>query len=387
MAQCSIDDKIFMDLKNYSKYPEREKIGWMSNNSVVLSKSEDFQKIPDIVENIYLNGEPGIINKINISKYGKFGKVIDDKNSTILNPCGEINLASNEVCNLVTTCPTKCENFNEWYNILELATIYAMNTSLCPTCIPETNEIIAKNRRIGISISGIAEITSKIHFSEFIRVLRNGYDKVRQTNKDYSQLIGIKESIKVTTIKPDGSLSLLINTTPGVHFPIGKYMIRRVRMNKDLELAKVLVESKLVKFEDDAYDKTMYCFEFLVKYDNISRFSKDIDIWEQFNYLSTMQREWADNSISNTLYFDPHKIEKKTLENVISMNIPTLKSITLLPSSTKTYKQMPFEEISKEEYEKREKDMNITELLKILNKKMRCESEPEKGCDGLKCNI
>lgn len=86
-----VGDETFINLKNYEMNPERAEIGWMSNNSVVLKPYcdyQDFSYIPDMANRIRDNGEPGMINLLNIQKYGRYGKEMPDK-ATLVNPCGK----------------------------------------------------------------------------------------------------------------------------------------------------------------------------------------------------------------------------------------------------------------------------------------------------------
>ena len=159
IALGDVEDETFINLKNYEENPERSEIGWMSNNSVVLRADhnyEDFSYIPEMAKRIRDNGEPGLINLYNMQKYGRFGKEHPDE-GYLCNPCGEISLCSAETCNLAEVFPPRCEDPDRFRVALEYATFYASTVSLLPTHRPETNAIIAKNRRIGVSISGIAQ--------------------------------------------------------------------------------------------------------------------------------------------------------------------------------------------------------------------------------------
>ncbi len=145
-------DETFMNLKNYGDYiPEytdaygqvfpatgtkgpsydRQDIGWMSNNSVKLSKVEDFEILPELAELIRDNGEPGVVNFVNIKQYGRLGDFMADT-ATGTNPCAEATLENGELCNLVEVFPTRCTNEAEYLEAVELATIYASTISLLP---------------------------------------------------------------------------------------------------------------------------------------------------------------------------------------------------------------------------------------------------------------
>ena len=211
-----VHDKDFINLKNYEMYPERGEIGWMSNNSVILRSDDDygdFSYIPEMAKRIRDNGEPGMINLSNIQRYGRLGKEMPD-NATLVNPCGEINLCSMELCNLAETFPPRCDNPDTFYEAVKYATFYASTVSLLPTHRPETNAIIAKNRRIGVSISGIAQWASGVvegkwgnmNYTKMGTYLRNAYKVVKNENIRLAKEAGVPASVRVTTVKPSGSI-------------------------------------------------------------------------------------------------------------------------------------------------------------------------------------
>ena len=355
-----VEDNDFINLKNYTLNPERQDIGWMSNNSVILKAEQnydDFSYIPEMAKRISENGEPGMINLYNINKYARYGKEKSDS-ASLVNPCGEIPLCSAEMCNLAETFPPRCANPTRFYKALEFATFYASTVSLLPTHRPETNAIVAKNRRIGVSISGIAQWVSNqslvassdwgdMNYTRMTHFLRKGYKIVVAENAKLASLAGVPASIRVTTIKPSGSISLLAGCTPGVHYPVSRFAIRRVRMSKDSPLVPVLKRSGVV-CEDDVYSDNTYVFSFAIDHGNV-RSSNEVSPWEQFSVVAMLQRCYSDNCVSATIYFDKEK-DSPDVEKMLAMYIPILKSVSMMPHSGHGYKQAPYEPITEEEY-------------------------------------
>lgn len=375
------DDHIFINLKNKDVFPERQNWSWMSNNSVVLEKREDFEKhIPNIIDNILENGEPGLLNLLNIQKYGRIGHILHD-DATLCNPCGEIPLEPYEVCNLSEIFPTRCSNEQEINNATVFATFYCGTVSLLPTHHPETNKVIAKNRRIGVSISGIADLRDKIGSTGLIRLCRNLYKQIRTVNKKFAMDAGVPESIRVTTIKPSGKLSLITGVTSGMHYPPFKYAINRIRIPNDHNITNILKHAKITH-EKDYYLNNSTVFEFPIKYECSTRSANEVSVYEQFALLTTLQREYSDNMISCTIYFDKDK-ESKIIKNLLPEFIPVIKSVSLLPQTkTGLYKQMPLEEISELEYNKR-----IINNHKINWKLLKSDGQDDKFCTGDKCSL
>jgi ribonucleoside-diphosphate reductase alpha chain len=350
IALGSPHNETFLHLKDYKYYHDRRNIGWISNNSVVLETHEDFEKLPEIAELIRHNGEPGILNLINVQKYGRFGKETPDK-AWLTNPCGEIALESFELCNLAEIFPTRCRDENDFKSAVEFATFYAITVSLLPTHRSETNAVIARNRRTGVSISGITDWIEKIGVTRMTRILRDTYKRVRQINERLAEEAGIPVSLKVTAIKPSGTISLLAGVSPGMHYPVSRYAIRRLRIGNSSRITQFLKSAGIPNIPD-TYSKNTTVFEFPIRYDN-SRSVEEVSAWEQFSLLATLQREWSDNMVSCTISFDERK-EGPQIEHMLAMFAPVIKSASMLPREKKeVYAQMPIEPIGQSEYEKR----------------------------------
>lgn len=387
-----VNDETFMNLKNYEKNPERMDIGWMSNNSVVLQPGYDFENfrhIPSMAKRIVDNGEPGMINLYNIQKFGRYGKEMPD-DATLVNPCGEINLGSFELCNLAETFPPRCNDSKEFYEAMEYATFYASTVALLPTHRPESNRILTKNRRIGISISGIAqwangEIPSgwgSMNYTNMTRYLRDGYAHVREINTRLANSAGVPPSIRVTTVKPSGSISLLAGVTPGIHYPVSRYAIRRVRIGNDSPLVDVLKKSE-VPCEPDTYSDNTTVFEFVIDHGNV-RPCEEVSPWEQFSLVAMLQRFWADNNVSATIYFDKTQKNITTeVEKMLAMYIPQLKSVSMLPHSGHGYAQAPYEPIDEATYLQLKDSYNTPDFSLVENN----VPVGSKYCSGDKCQF
>ncbi|HSR74193.1 MAG TPA: hypothetical protein VLL31_05075 [Sulfurovum sp.] len=346
----SVQDKTFLELKDYRKNPERAEIGWVSNNTVVLENTEDFDKVPLIAEHILDNGEPGIMNLLNVQKYARYGDESVDK-AFLSNPCSEIPLESFELCNLSEVFPSRCENEEEFYLALEFATFYASTVTLLPTHCALTNEVLLRNRRIGVSISGIADMIDSYGETELTYRLRKGYRLVRSVNHTLAVEADIPPSIRVTTVKPSGTISQLVGCSAGMHFPAFQYALRRIRVGNTSHICKVLKEAG-VPYEKDSYSTNTTVFEFPIDHGK-TRNATLVPASEQFSLLAMLQKEWSDNMVSCTIYFDP-KTEGPQIVELLLQFLPVIKSVSMLPHSDKgSYRQMPYEGITKAEYEER----------------------------------
>lgn len=380
-------DQEFIDLKNYQKYPERELIGWMSNNSVVLKETEDFSKLAEICERIRVNGEPGILNMINIKNSGRvgskhpIGREAEQDRAIGINPCGEIPLERNEFCNLFEIFPTRNRDLEDLIESAFIGTLYASTISLLVSDSCDTNRVVARNRRIGISMSGIAEYYHTETMNGMIEKFRKMYKVIRKVNKELADEAGIPEAIRVTTVKPSGTISQLVGVSSGIHFPIYKYCIRRMRIDNTSDTLQLLKDAGY-KIEPEFHSPNTTSVVEIPLHQSDARTIDEVSMWEQGNLQKALQRHYSDNSVSCTIYFNTKNREYHDLEHFISGAITDVKSFSVLPHTDEyCYPQMPYSRIEREEYEEL-----IKGIRKIEWKKSKEDSMIEKGCDGGLCS-
>lgn len=311
-----------------------------------------------------------------------------DANGLYVHNCGEISLCNYELCNLSETFPPRCESPEQFNDAIKFATFYSSTVSLLPSHRSETNAIMAKNRRIGVSVSGIAQWASsevpegwgQMNYTRMTKYLREGYKIVREENKRLAESAGVPASIRVTTVKPSGSISLLVGVTPGVHYPVSEYAIRRMRIGADSPLVQPLKDAN-IPHEKDQYSDNTLVFEFAIHHGSV-RPCEQVSPWEQFSLVAMMQRCWADNCVSATVYFDREK-DGDDIEKLLAMYIPTLKSVSMLPHNKGVYAQAPYENIDREEYERRLNEYTLPDFHKVENN----VPVGSKFCTGENCEL
>ena len=344
-----LDDQNFLDLKNYEKNPDRMAYGWMSNNSVEVSVGQD---LSPIIDGISLNGEPGVIWMDVSRQYGRLADPINNKDWRIAgyNPCAEQSLESYECCTLVETYLNRHENLEDFKRTLKFAYLYAKTVTLIPTHWQETNAIMQRNRRIGTSISGVANFADNNGWSVLRTWMDEGYKVIKNYDINYSEWLGIRESIKTTTVKPSGTVSILAGESPGVHWASGgKFFNRAIRFsNNDPMLPLFKMANYRVEPASESPETTSVVF-FPVKTE-AKRAEKEVSIYEKVALAAAAQRYWSDNSVSVTVTFDGEK-EADSIESVLHMYDGQLKTISFLPMGNQVYFQMPYTQITEEEYE------------------------------------
>lgn len=376
----SMDDD-YLDLKNYDKNPSRAEFGWTSNNSVFADLGMDYT---NVANRTWKNGEPGYIWLENIQNYSRIknGKDNKDHRASGVNPCSEQSLESNEICNLVETFPMNHETLDDFKRTLKFAYLYAKTVTLGQTHWPETNRVMLRNRRIGCSISGIAQFLTYRGIHELQKWLEDGYDTIKNWDIIYSDWFAIPRSIKISSIKPSGSVSLLAGATPGVHYPESRFYIRRVRIAKNSPLIKPIKKAGYY-IEDAIGDDSTAVVEFPIDVGEGIRTINEVSMWEQLLLVAFLQKHWADNQVSASIVFDPKK-EGNQIVNALNYFQYQLKGISFLPKlNGGVFPQMPYEEIDEEKYKK------MCKKLKQINFSSVKDSEViiETFCNNDKCTI
>lgn len=271
-------------------------LGVTYNHKVVNVEFDSFQDIYN-----------GTVDEFHNYYVGGFeSKTRDNKKKLVfvnVKNCGEIPLSSYGVCNLAETFPTRCDNVEIWLNACKHATFYCSTITLLPTHRPETNALINSDRRIGV---GLVDFTGWIHNHGVCNVtkwLREGYKIVKQTNEELAKESGTPASLRLTTVKPGGTVPKLAGVTSGISYPSFKYTLRRVRVQKNSPM-EFFLKMHEVPFEDDFYSDNTTVFEFPIK-QGPAKVSSEVSLWEQAMNLVLVQREWSDNAVSNTLNFKP----------------------------------------------------------------------------------
>ncbi|MHA1916627.1 MAG: ribonucleoside-triphosphate reductase, adenosylcobalamin-dependent [Promethearchaeota archaeon] len=320
---------------------------WASNNSVFAVKGLDYSFIAN---QIAVNGEPGIFWLDNAQAYSRMGDPPDykDKKAAGVNPCGEQTLESFELCCLVETFPSRHESYEEFQETLKYAYLYSKSVTLVNTHWQETNAVMLKNRRMGISQTGIIEAFVKIGRRRVLEWCDKAYKYLRELDNEYSDWLCIPKSIKITTVKPSGTVSLLPGVPPGIHYPHSEYYIRRIRLSKNSDLIEPIKNAGF-KIEDDLYSPNTVCAEFPIHEKYFDRSKNEVSIWEQAENAAAYQRLWSDNQVSITITFKQNEADQ--VQHVLECYEDKLKSASFLPIKEHGYKQAPYEEITKEQFE------------------------------------
>ena len=349
-AQIAIGDHDDVDFLKAKRWDLGAIPNWraMSNNSVVCN---DSTKLGDDFWATYEQGEPyGLINLELARKEGRHGETeYPDLNVQGFNPCAEQSLEDKETCCLAEIFLPNIVDKEELFKVARYLYRINKHSLTLPCHLPETEAVVHKNMRMGIGVTGVYQASKQQR-----GWLDSCYKYLRAYDKEYSAAKGFPESIKLTTIKPSGTLSLLAGVTPGGHpSPAGPHYIRRVRMASDSNLVNVCrdhgyhVEPQ--RNFDGTDDHTTKVVSFPCKVPAHTPIGGNISAIEQLELVKELQTTWSDNSVSVTVYYT--KEELASVKVWLADNYKTnLKTVSFLLYSGHGFDQAPYETISKEEY-------------------------------------
>lgn len=282
-------------------------------------------------------------------------------------------MANYETCCLAEIFLPNIESADQLFDVASL--LYRVNKhSLALPCHnKETEKIVHKNMRMGIGITGYLQATE-----EQRSWLRNCYTRLREFDREYSAKHGWPISIKLTTCKPSGTLSLLPGVTSGVHPAYSQYLIRRIRLSSDSPLVDVIRDSgypvEFARGYDGTPDRTTVVAEFPFAYPKGTVLAKDMSAIDQLEVVRRLQTEWSDNAVSCTVYYRKEELEsiKEYLSKYYNDNF---KSLSFLLHSEHGFDQAPLEEITEEEYNKRVKKSKPITSIDSFNDEVDTSAE------------
>lgn len=319
----------------------------MSNNTIYV---DEYSYIQDSVwEGYNGNGEPyGFFNLPLSQKYGRLGEKVDDPCEG-LNPCGEITLQNWECCNLSEMFLNRINSLEEAKDIARLLYKTQKAIAAMKYIHKQTEDIVHKNMRLGLSVSGICQSLDKLSWLDEV------YKDLRKFDKEWSKLKGYPKSIKLTTVKPSGTLSLLAGASPGVHPGYSRYFIRRVRMSSTDPLVKYCKECGYnVEYQlnfDGTEDRNTVVVEFPCKFDENTVFAANMKAVDQLELVKKLQTIWSDNAVSVTVYY--RKEELPEIKEWLKQNYEnSIKSVSFLLHVDHGFNQAPYQEITEEKYKK-----------------------------------
>lgn len=361
----------------------------MSNNSIYYKEKPSREQLHWQIEQMRYSGEPGWVNEVAGAKRRP--------NMNGVNPCGEILLDSKGLCNLTTVNTYAFVNEDgtiDTEGLLEAQRLSA-RAGYRMTCveleIPEWNNVQQRDKLTGCSITGWQDMVNKAGLTrdDQALLLKQMRTEATEAVKEYATEIGDNNSLLVTTVKPEGTLSQLPTVSSGVHYSHSPYYIRRVRISSSDPLVKVCEELNYPIFPEVGQTMencTTKVIEFPVKApEGITKY--DISAIEQLENYRLFMDNYVDHNCSITIHVRDH--EWDAVEEWVYENWDDVVALSFLSLDDSFYQLLPYEAISEEEYSRRVKEMRPfvpTLLSKYESREL--ETDPgDENCETGACPV
>lgn len=388
IALGSPDDQEFIDAKKRLWLDKQNLQRTMSNNSMIFENDPTREQIAEAFKGIKVNGEPGFINLKAMRKRQQLAAVV--------NPCSEIILSDKGFCNLVSLnlCAFIGNNgvdYEGLYGAIRLATRASLRATNITVSLPEWDKIQKRDRLLGVSLTGIMDAFDKANIEfdspEGIQVFQLLRAWANATADKYAFEMRVPRPLLVTCIKPEGSLSQLPTVSSGVHRAWAPYYIRRIRVSAMDPVGKALVQLG-VPHERDRSKSERLVFSFPISSGAKVSASDESAIRQFQRYLVTMEH-FTDHNTSITITADEK--EWTELEQMVYDNFSKVIGCAFLPKYTDAYPQMPYEEITKEQYEEMMQTFpnldNLAELVNQFENEEYEEGELDPDCQSGVCPV
>jgi ribonucleoside-diphosphate reductase alpha chain len=328
----------------------------LANNSACYTEKPDIGIFMDEWKALYesKSGERGIFNRESANKQAdKNGRRTVEGHEFGTNPCSEIILRSREFCNLSEVVVRASDTPKSLLEKVRLATILGTFQSTLVNfkyVSSQWKKNCEEERLLGVSLTGIMDCPytngKKPGLNKLLDELR---EVAVKTNKEFAEKIGINQSVAVTCVKPSGTVSQLVDAASGIHARHNPYYIRTVRGDKKDPLTKMMIDQGF-PVEDDAMNPShTSVFSFPMKVDQSAVFRTDLNAIEQLELWLTYQKHWCEHKPSVTISVKEH--EWLEVGAWVYENFDWMSGVSFLPFSEHTYKQAPYQDCTKDEYE------------------------------------
>lgn len=337
------------------------------------------------------SGERGIFNRTAAIKKAVESGRRDHTKIVGVNPCAEITLRSAGVCNLSEVVIRKDDSLDDLLEKVRIATIMGTYQSML-TDFRYVRNIWKKNqedeRLLGVSLTGIMDhpilsCTSPTAES-WLKEMKECAVKV---NAEWAAKLGINQSAAITTVKPSGTVSQLVDSASGIHPRYSQYYIRTVRADKKDPLAQLMRQQGFPVEDCVSKGDTTDIFSFPVAGPDHAVMRNDRTALEQLEHYLMFQTHWSEHNVSITVYVKDH--EWMGVGDWVYRHFDRLAGVSFLPHSDHNYKQAPYTECSKEEYEEllsRMPDFNWAALA-TFEKDDSTVNTKELACTAGHCEI
>ncbi len=341
----------------------------MANNSAVYNAKPGAEEFLDewtaLVKS--KSGERGIFNRAGLEKQvpARRWEAIKDERQIGLNPCGEIYLRSKQFCNLTSIVIRPNDTKESLKRKIELATLLGTYQSTLTNfgyLSKKWKENCDKERLLGVSLTGYYD-NPLVREDKILDMMKAHSVEV---NKKYAKRFGINQSTAITCVKPHGNSGQLLGVGSGMHPWYAPYFVRRVRISHTdtlLQMARDQGVPCLPEVGQAEATATTFVLEFPVKAPKGAIFKDEVSALELMKEWKRLKEHFVEHNPSATIYVGPD--EWIAVGNFVYENWDWIGGLSFLPRSEHVYQLAPYEEITKEEYEKRSKAIGKIDFSKL----------------------
>jgi len=379
ISLSDIDDESMRKSKRGQFWVDNGQRSMANNSTVYNQKPSAAEFLNEWIELIKSGtGERGIFNrgglmtqlpKRRIDNWKK-AEIIDDQNIIVglpgSNPCGEITLRSKQLCNLTSIVVRPNDSVEDLKRKVRLSTIlgtYQATLTHFGYLSREWKENCEEEALLGVSITGYYD-NKTIRNDKVLSELREEAIKI---NKVYAKKFNINSSTCITTIKPHGNSGQLLYVGSGMHPWYAKYFIRRVRIATNDPLFELIKDQGVPSKAEVGYstaNSSVAVLEFPIKAPEGAITRNEVSAIDLLYEWKRLKINYIEHNPSVTIYVGPDEWIK--VANFIYENWDIVGGLSFLPRSEHVYQLAPYEEISKEEYEKRVKEIKHIDFSKLM---------------------
>jgi len=361
ISLSNLSDDRMRNAKNGRWYDEFE-YRRLANNSVAYTEKPEMEIFMrewlTLVES--KAGERGIFNRVAASKPGlKTGrrKVKDEKGEDIAfgtNPCGEIILRPKGFCNLTEIVVRDKDTKVTLKRKVRLATILGTIQSGLTNfryLRKEWKKNAEEERLLGVSLTGLMD--NKIMSTngpELQKLLDELKTYAIEVNKEWAEKLGIAPSAAITCVKPSGTVSQLVSCSSGIHSRYSRYYLRAPREDRKNPVGAFLKSLKVPNEPEKDKPNDVDVFYFPVESPETSIMRNDRTALEQLELYLTYKQHWCEHNPSCTIYV--REDEWMEVGAWVHKHFNEIGGISFMPHSDFVYKQAPYTELTKEQYDK-----------------------------------
>lgn len=367
----------------------------LSNNSVAYTEKPDMRAFMDEWMNLMQSGsgERGIVNRMGLKESAaRVGR--DDSYDFGVNPCGEIILRPRQFCNLTEVVVRPSDTFGTLVEKVKYATLLGVLQSTLTQfnfLSDEWRKNVEEERLLGVSLTGLKDhpVLSKVGPGAAM-MLQELKEVAHVTARLWADALGIQTPKAVTTVKPSGTVSQLVDAASGMHPRYSDYYIRRVRVAATDPLAGFLMDAGVPwspEVGQTIEDMSTVVFEFPVKAPQEGVRRGEESALEQLEYWQMLKTHWTDHNPSNTIYVKPE--EWLEVGAWVYRNFDRVGGLSFLPYDGGVYQLAPYEAVSEERYlnlKNRMPDLDWDKLSEFEVNDNTSGSR-EWACAGDKCEL